>query len=84
MQDNDLYLRRKDAATYLHERFGEGSASSLAKLAVTGGGPRYFKYGRKSVFYLRSDLDAWATSRMVPRFSTSDDASGCADAGGAI
>ena len=38
--------------------------STLEKLRVTGGGPRYFKLGR-SVRYKTTDLDAWMAERMV-------------------
>jgi predicted DNA-binding transcriptional regulator AlpA len=34
------------------------SASTLTKLRVFGGGPRYIKLGRR-VVYDRGDLDAW-------------------------
>jgi hypothetical protein len=34
----ETFLRRKDAAAYLKERFGFGAASTLAKGAVTGNG----------------------------------------------
>lgn len=46
-------FRASDAATYV------GIASStLAKLRVFGGGPKYFKLGRR-VVYDRTDLDVW-------------------------
>jgi hypothetical protein len=35
----DAYVRRKDAAVYLRERYGFGSARTLAKGAVTGDSP---------------------------------------------
>ncbi len=66
------YLRRKEAGEYLRVKFGHGSEKTLAKLAVTGGGPVYRKAG-KMVFYTPEDLDNWALSMMgVPRRTTSD------------
>jgi predicted DNA-binding transcriptional regulator AlpA len=47
------------------------SASWLAKLAVTGGGPRFRKIGRFPV-YTCSDLDEWVEAKITaPRRSTS-------------
>jgi len=57
-------LSPKDAASYIHK-----STSSLAKLRVYGGGPGYFKVGRR-VFYDIADLDVWLQARR--RNSTSD------------
>lgn len=44
------------------------SRSTLARLRVTGGGPRYLKLGRK-VAYLTTDLTDWLNSHR--RNSTS-------------
>ena len=57
-------LRTTQAAEYLNL-----SKSTLEKLRLTGGGPRYAKLG-KIVIYGQSDLDAWTEARM--RMSTSD------------
>lgn len=66
------YLRRKDAAQYLIERYGHGSPRTLAKLAVIGGGPMFRRFGR-IVVYDPADLDKWAQSRLSqPMASTSD------------
>lgn len=59
-----LKLRTKDAAL----RVGL-SASTLEKLRVYGGGPRYAKLGRV-VVYDAADLDAWVAQNI--RTSTSD------------
>ena len=56
--------RRKDAARYLEERYGVGSPSMLAKLAVFGGGPRFFKFGARVVLYLETDLDSCMHARL--------------------
>jgi hypothetical protein len=66
------YLRRKDAAEYLKSRYGFGSVSTLAKLAVFGGGPEFRKAGAM-VLYEQSALDAWARARISgPIASTSE------------
>lgn len=56
-------LRTEDAANYTSL-----SASTLAKLRLTGGGPVYIKIG-KTVVYDLVDLDAWLSSKK--RSSTS-------------
>ena len=70
-----LYLRRKDAALYIENRWGQPcSPKWLAKLAVIGGGPVYRKAGRYPV-YPPDGLDYWAEKRMgSPRFNTSEKA----------
>ncbi|WBQ11226.1 helix-turn-helix domain-containing protein [Hyphomonadaceae bacterium ML37] len=45
------------------------SVSTLAKLRLTGEGPRYVRLGRR-VLYDPADLDTWIASRK--RYSTSD------------
>jgi excisionase family DNA binding protein len=55
-----------EAATYLSL-----SASTLNKLRVSGGGPRYVKIGGK-VLYDERDLDQWIEAHK--RNSTSDQA----------
>jgi hypothetical protein len=67
------FYRRKAAAEYLLKKFGFGAAATLAKLAVTGGGPEYYKAGRMPL-YSEDSLDAWALSKIgAPRHSTSAD-----------
>jgi len=72
---SEIYLTRRQAADYLLEKFGKpGSVtpSTLAKLAVIGGGPLMRRFGRK-VGYLSRDLDAWGLSRLTgPCKNTSD------------
>jgi hypothetical protein len=69
-------LRRKAASEYLHEAHGiERAPSTLAKLAVIGGGPVFQRIGRIPL-YAPDDLDAWVASKLSPRMrSTSDTAS---------
>ena len=77
-------LRRKSASDYLRDTYGiERAPSTLAKLAVTGGGPIFRRAGRIPL-YSTSDLDAWAISilskpirrtsevRLAGRISMSD------------
>jgi hypothetical protein len=57
------FLRRADAAKYLKDKYGMGSANTLAKTASVGGGPAFRKLGRFPVYSVE-DLDAWARSKM--------------------
>jgi predicted DNA-binding transcriptional regulator AlpA len=68
-------LRRDAAAEYLLSRWGFGSKSWLDKAAVTGRGPKFFKFGSRVVLYDIADLDTWAAEALgAPRASTSDNA----------
>lgn len=73
----ESFLSRREAAAYLREKFGTpGSvtSSTLAKLAVIGGGPIFHHFGHR-VGYKTSNLDEWGRSRCSgPRKSTSDKA----------
>jgi len=66
-------LRRTEASEYLLERWGIRRApSTLAKLAVIGGGPA-FQSANRTPLYLPDELDRWAESLLTPlRTSTSD------------
>lgn len=66
-------LRRTDASKYLKDQWGiDRKPSTLAKLAVVGGGPRFEHAGRVPLYPVR-ELDAWAASLLSPlRRSTSD------------
>jgi hypothetical protein len=76
MQEN--FLRRKDAALYLRERFGFGAASTLAKLAVFGNGPVFCRRGRIPL-YRAADLDTWANSQLTGPLRSTSDAAGLRD-----
>lgn len=66
------FLRRKQAAVYLTEKYGFGAAPTLAKGAVTGDSPEFHKAGR-IVLYTREALDKWALTKIgAARKSTSD------------
>ena len=51
------FLTPKEAATFLRL-----SVRTLAKHRVYGGGPRFYKFGRK-ILYAIDDLEAWANAR---------------------
>ena len=67
-----LFLRRAEAAAYVHGRYGfPCSKGWLAKLATTGGGPTYRKAGKFPIYDV-DDLDSWAQNRISePLRSTS-------------
>lgn len=66
-------LRRVEASKYLKEKWGiDRKPSTMAKLAVVGGGPR-FEYANRIPLYPVPELDLWALSILSPlRRSTSD------------
>jgi len=65
-------MRRKQAAEYLKSKYGWGSVATLAKLAVTGGGPEMV-YAAHMPLYTEQALDAWAQSKLSsPVRNTSD------------
>lgn len=67
-----IRMRRSKAGEYLQEKYGFGTAGTLAKLAVVGGGPRFCKIGKFPV-YTAEDLDAWVQSKISkPVSSTSE------------
>ena len=67
------FLRRKQAGLYLREKWGVGSAATLAKLATLGGGPEMVYIGSRIPVYTEESLDAWARSRLsAPVRSTSE------------
>ena len=65
-------MTRTVAVQFLKNSVGYPVAvSTLAKLAVHGGGPPYQKFGSR-VVYRTEDLRAWAEGRSRRRTSTSD------------
>lgn len=52
--DQRRIFRTRDAARYLGV-----SASTLEKLRLSGGGPRFMRLGGRAVGYDIADLDAW-------------------------
>ena len=68
--------RRAQASSYLRDKYGIClSQATLARMAVTGGGPRFRKDGRFPL-YDEPELDRFAEARLGPlRASTSDTSS---------
>jgi hypothetical protein len=65
-------LRRVAASRYLKQQHGiDRAPQTLAKLAVTGGGPEYEVFGRIP-YYSVDKLDEWVKARLSRRRSTSD------------
>src|ERR1700674_151518 len=66
-------LRRKEASSYLLEQHGLSYApTTLAKLAVVGGGPKFQHAGRIPL-YPPEELDAWVAKILSPlKSSTSE------------
>jgi hypothetical protein len=65
--EHQIYLRRKEASAYLRDKFNvERAPSTLAKWAVTGGGPP-FRLLNRVPLYTPADLDEWVASRLGPR-----------------
>jgi hypothetical protein len=63
-------VRRKEAARYLTDVWGiPTSPKTLAKLAVTGGGPQYRKAGRLPLYEI-AELDSFARSKLSPLVSS--------------
>ena len=68
-----LRLRRKQAAQYLQDTWGiSRTHATLAKLAVTGGGPK-FQYANRTPLYPVEELDGWAQSILSPLQSSTSD-----------
>jgi hypothetical protein len=63
MPDQNQFMRRGAAASYLKNRFGLYTTETLAKFAVVGGGPKFQKFGRFPL-YRPDDLEAWASARL--------------------
>jgi len=61
---NTLFLTNAEAAAFL-----KLSPRTLEKLRVTGGGPKFRKFGRR-VLYALHELETWADQRACE--STSD------------
>jgi hypothetical protein len=71
------YLRRRDAAKYIRERWGLPCATpTLAKIACLSSDGPEMRYAGRVPLYTIEALDAWASKRIgPPRRSTSDMAS---------
>ena len=63
--ENQEFIRPAEAAKIV-----KLSPSTLAKMRVSGTGPKYTKAGPKVVLYLKTDLQEWLLNRR--RSSTSE------------
>lgn len=60
-----------EAAEYLREVHEiRISVSTLNSDRCRGGGPAFYKFRGRHVFYMKPDLDAWATEQNGPRFTS--------------
>jgi excisionase family DNA binding protein len=66
MAENPSVLDADAAARYMGL-----SASTLAKMRLSGNSPAFLKLGRR-VLYRRVDLDAWLESRIARNTSDAD------------
>src|SRR4051794_22382583 len=77
--ERHILLRRKAASRYLHEVHGVVRApSTLAKLAVIGGGPVFRRLGRDPV-YTTCSLDDWVASKLTGPMRCTSDTNGSRD-----
>jgi hypothetical protein len=77
------FLCRKEASAYLQKTYGLRRApSTLAKLAVIGGGPVFRRINRVPLYSI-DDLDEWVASKLSgPMRSTSDRTASATEAAG--
>ena len=67
METKQKYLNRANGAAYVRDVRGLPCApNTLEKLASTGGGPTFYKFGGRA-FYLQTDLDAWVDAKLSKR-----------------
>jgi hypothetical protein len=67
------FLSRDEAAHYLASRGLRISKKTLAKYAVTGGGPSYRTFGSRRAVYDPADLETWISEKLTKlRRSTSE------------
>lgn len=65
--------RRQEASTYLKSKHGLDYAhTTLAKLAVIGGGPKFQLAGRIPL-YPECELDIWAEAKFSPLVSSTSE-----------
>ncbi len=66
------YYTRTEACAFLKSTFGlTVSPKTLGKYATIGGGPKYHKFGNKTVVYDEQELQQWAISRISTPISNS-------------
>jgi hypothetical protein len=65
------FLTRDEVEKYLKEKWGiKRTKSTLAKLAVVGGGPAYRLFGRKPLYEPQA-IDAWVERFLSPSVANS-------------
>ena len=67
------FLTRAEAAAYLTARGLRITKNTLQKMATTGGGPPYRKFGFR-VLYTPGELIDWALAKLGPEQRSSSDA----------
>jgi hypothetical protein len=65
------YLTRKEVCSYLTEQGINVSISQLTKYVTNGGGPTYFKFGKKKVLYRPEDIDSWVQNNLSAPLNSS-------------
>lgn len=80
MDIGEKLLSRKEAADYIRAKGLPSSESTLRTYAVTGGGPRFRKFGR-AVRYERAELDAWIEAKLTTAVDTTSALRQCAGKG---
>ena len=68
------YLSRREAAQYVEEKGLPLSKNTLQKYATVGGGPKFFKFGRRAV-YCREDLNKWISDKLGQSVSSTSELS---------
>jgi hypothetical protein len=68
----ERYLDRAEAAKHLSDRGLSITKNTLQKMATTGAGPAYQRFGNRAVYTVAA-LDAWVTAKLrAPRRHTSE------------
>ncbi|HWB49135.1 MAG TPA: AlpA family phage regulatory protein [Stellaceae bacterium] len=68
-------MSREETSDFISQEFGSACSytkATLAKLAHTGGGPKFVKIGERRVGYRKDDVRQWIRSQMRIVESTSD------------
>jgi predicted DNA-binding transcriptional regulator AlpA len=71
-------MTRQQVCDYVRNKFGlQLSPLTLEKFASQGGGPSFYRFGTRRVYYYESDIDAWVNTRLGRALrSTSDSGQG--------
>lgn len=75
LSPRERMMRRAEAAAFIRETFGVSCcASTLAKLAVVGGGPEYQKFGRFPL-YTAGACRSWVEGKLSRRVTSTSELS---------